>query len=127
MKNKVLLGVGLIVILGLMILPGCKKFRFNIPGTWVFTNTLLGQTYEEVYTFVGDSRSGEVFYQDVSLGFYSVSGSNVSFTLEYYDEDDDYTVEVYNGGFEEAHVMYGVFSVSIEGYETVTGSWVAER
>ena len=126
MRNKVSSIIALLAILGLFVTGGCKKDNFNITGTWLVTTTLLGQTLSETYTFVGDERSGEVLCDGQSLGTYSVSGRSVSFTLQYFDIDDDFTVEVYNGGFDDPAFMSGTFTYSVEGFQTETGTWFAE-
>jgi len=107
-------------------MPGCKKAN-DIIGTWFVTTSLLGDTFTETYDFVGNKSSGEVLWEGQSLGTYSVFGDNVSFTLEYYDADDDYTVEVYNGSFDGVDFMSGTFTYTVEGYPSASGTWFGER
>ncbi len=126
MKKITFIIVVIIVTLAFLVLPGCEKAK-NITGTWIITTTLLGEYFTETYDFVGNKNSGEVLWNGQSLGTYSVSGDNVSFTLEYYDADDDYTVEVYNGFIEAEDFMSGSFTYTVEGYASVSGSWMGER
>lgn len=124
-----------ITILGVVLLlaalfadTGCKKkTNFDIRGSWDITVTLLGDDFDYIYSFSGDSRSGDVLWEGQVLGTYSVSDDFVNFTLEYYDQDDDYTVEVYRGYFDADDQMSGSVTITIEGYQSVSGSWIALR
>ena len=127
MKKTIVILAAVLVVAALLLNTGCRKHRINITGVWFFTITIYGESFDETYTFVGDHRTGEVIWQDVSLGTYSVSGDSVNFTLEYYDIDDDYTVEVYRGFFDADDQMSGSVTITIEGYEPATGSWIAVR
>ncbi len=127
MKKTIVILVAVLVVAALLLNTGCRKHRINITGVWFFTITIYGESFDETYTFVGDHRTGEVIWQDVSLGTYSVSGDSVYFTLEYYDIDDDYTVEVYRGFFDADDQMSGSVTITIEGYEPAAGSWIAVR
>jgi hypothetical protein len=126
MKKRFFFMYIIIIVLALATLPGCKKAH-DITGTWFITTTLLGETFDETYTFVGNRSSGEVLWENQALGTYSVYGDNVSFTLEYYDADNDYTVEVYNGYFEERDYMSGSFTYTVEGFPSASGTWFGER
>ena len=126
MKKRFFFIFIIIIALALMTLPGCEKAN-DITGTWFITTSLLGGTFTETYTFVGNKSSGEVLWENQALGTYSVFGDNVSFTLEYYDEDDDYTVEVYNGFFDERDFMTGTFTYTVEGFPSASGTWFGER
>lgn len=126
MKVRLVITFLIIIVLALMTLPGCKKAN-DIIGTWFITTTLLGENFTETYNFVGNKNSGEVLWEGQTLGTYSVFGDNVSFTLEYYDEDNDYTVEVYNGFFDGIDFMSGSFTYTVEGYPSASGTWFGER
>jgi hypothetical protein len=127
--KKVFIILAVVVLLaGILADTGCKKkVDFNIRGTWNFTVTLLGDDFDYVYDFSGDSRSGDVLWEGLTLGTYSVSGDMVDITLEYYDQDDDYTVEVYRGYFDSDNQMSGNMTITVEGYQSVSGSWIALR
>lgn len=128
MKKMITILAVVVVLAGLFANTGCKnKTDFDIRGAWDFTITLLGDDFDYVYNFSGDSRSGEVLWEGQSLGSYSVSGDYVDITLEYYDQDDDYTVEVYRGVFDSDDQMSGSMTITVEGYQSVSGSWIAVR
>jgi len=128
MKKTIFMLAAVLVLAGLLTDTGCKKKdKFDITGVWYVTITLLGDDFDETYTFVGDDRGGEVLWEGQSLGTYSASDGYVDFTLEYYDQDDDYTVEVYRGSFDTDRMMSGNVTITIEGYQSVTGTWVAVR
>jgi hypothetical protein len=126
MKKLLFIMFIIITILTLITLPGCKK-AYDITGTWFITTTLLGEDFTDTYTFVGNRNSGDVLWDGQALGTYSVVGDNVSFTLEYLDADDDYTVEVYNGFFDGRDFMSGSFTYTVEGYPSASGTWFGER
>lgn len=128
MKKIIIIMVIGLVVAGLLFNTGCKKKTvFDITGVWVFTITLLGESYDEIYTFVGDERAGDVYWEDQNLGTYSVTDDFVNFTLEYFDIDDDYVVEVYRGYFDTRDQMSGSVTITIEGLPSVDGTWVAFR
>jgi hypothetical protein len=117
-----------LLLTGFLANSGCKKKTdFDIRGTWYFTLTLLGDDYDYVYDFIGDRGSGDVLWEGLELGTYSVSGDIVNITMEYYDQDDDYTVEVYRGYFDSDSQMSGSMTITVEGYQSVSGSWYAVR
>jgi hypothetical protein len=126
MKVRLFITFIVIIVLALMTLPGCKKAN-DITGTWFITTTLLGETFTDTYTFAGNRNSGDVLWEGQALGTYSVFGDNVSFTLEYLDADNDYTVEVYNGFFDGRDFMSGSFTYTVEGYPSASGDWFGER
>lgn len=126
MKKRLLIMTVLITVLALMILPGCKK-KLDITGTWYITTSLLGESFNDTYTFVGNRSSGEVLWEGQSLGNYSVNGYNVSFLLEYIDGDGDYIIESYDGLLEDDYYMSGTLYYTKEGSPRVTGSWFGER
>jgi hypothetical protein len=126
MKKKVYMLLIALIVAGLFFNTSCKrKNRFDIRGTWVFDITVLGETFTENYTFVGDRQAGDVLWEGDTFGTYSVIDDFVSFTLEYYDIDDDYVVEVYKGYFDSRDYMSGDVTITIENYPTVMGDWVA--
>lgn len=128
MKKTIFMLAAVLVLAGLLTDTGCKKKdKFDITGVWYVTITLLGDDFEETYTFAGDDRGGEVLWEGQTLGTYSASDGYVDFTLEYYDQDDDYTVEVYSGSFDTDRMMSGNVTITIEGYQSVSGTWVAVR
>lgn len=128
MKKTIIILTALLMLAGLLVNTGCKKKdKFDITGVWYFTITLLGEDFDETYTFVGDDRGGEVLWDGQALGTYSASDGYVDFTLEYLDQDGDYTVEVYRGSFDADDVISGNLTITIEGYESVDGTWFATR
>ncbi len=128
MKKTIFVLAAVLVLAGLLTNTGCKKKNeFDITGVWYFTITILNESFDETYTFSGDDRAGEVLWDGQVLGTYSASGGYVNFTLEYYDQDDDYTVEVYSGSFDTDRMMSGDVTITIEGYASVSGTWEAGR
>ena len=127
MKKTLLILFALVAVIALVVHPGCKSQRNDITGTWFFTLTFPGETFEEIYTFVGTRQSGEVYWEGEPLGTYSVIGDNVSFTLDYIDLEEDYIVEVYDGSFVADNEMIGSVTITIEGIGSASGSWLAER
>ncbi len=127
MKKTILILAASLAAVGLLFQVGCNNHTFNITGTWYFTIIIYDEDFNETYTFVGNRHSGEVFWEGQSLGDYSVSGDQVHFTLEYYDADDDYTVETFHGYIDADDRMGGDVTVTIEGYEPATGDWEAVR
>ena len=111
--------------LAMLVNVGCKKKQFDITGPWLFYIFLQGETFEEEYTFQGDRYSGDVLWQGSVLGTYSVSDDYISFTLDYYDQDDDYVVEVYRGYVDSDTEMSGTVNIVVEGYSAVEGTWEA--
>ena len=126
MKKRLFVMVVIFSVLVLMTLPGCKK-KLDITGTWFITTLLLGETFTDTYTFVGNRNNGEVLWEGQSLGTYSVNGYHVSFLLEYIDADGDYTIESYDGLIEDETYMSGTIFFTVEGYPRVTGTWFGER
>ncbi|MCP5102593.1 MAG: hypothetical protein GY950_04400 [bacterium] len=128
MKKTILIILAVLLTAGLLLNTGCKKkHRFDITGGWFITVTIDGQSFEETYEFVGNEEYGAVYWEGQELGSYSVTDDLVDFTLSYYDVDDDYTTEVYQGSFDSDYQMSGTGTFSVEGYETVTGIWLAVR
>jgi hypothetical protein len=128
MKKSLLLILVIIATLGLLTLSGCKKNDdYDITGTWYLTLDFGDYTANETYTFVGNDRSGDVLWEGQALGTYSVVGESVSFTVEYINQDDEYTVEVYNGSFDNDRQMSGSFTITIEGLGSASGTWWADR
>lgn len=126
MKKRLLIMSVIITVLALMTLTGCKNAN-DITGPWFITTSLLGEIFTDTYTFAGNRNSGDVLWEGQALGTYSVFGDNVSFTIEYYDDDNDYTVEVYNGFFDGRDFMSGSFTYTVEGYPSASGTWFGER
>ncbi len=126
MKKQLLIMSVIITVLALMTLPGCKKGP-DITGTWFITNYLLGESFTDTYTFVGNRSSGEVLWEGQSLGAYSVNGYQVDFLLEYINADGNYTIESYIGLIEDDNYMSGTIYYTVEGDPRVTGSWFGER
>lgn len=114
------------LILVILLSLGCRRL-YDITGTWFFTIYIDNDIIDVTYTFVGSRERGDVIYEGQSLGEYTVLDNEVNITLQYYDIDDDYTIETYSGGFDDRHNMSGHFTIYIEGYGTHSGSWEAYR
>jgi len=127
MESKLKLLIYLFIITGLLFVPGCKTLSYSISGSWEFQITINDATDFFYYDFVGNDSSGNVLEDNQVYGNYSVVGATVSFTLEYNDDDGDYTVEVYNGSFDDDAQMSGILTITIEGYPAIQGEWVALR
>lgn len=125
--KKILFIMFLIInALAMMTLPGCRK-DIDITGTWFITTTLLGETSTNTYTFDGNKDWGVVLWEGQALGTYSVSGENISFTLEYLDTDGNYTIEAYNGLFDGKDFMSGSFTLTVETSASTSGTWFGKR
>lgn len=90
MKTKWFVTVFIIVVIGLLFQPGCKKsWEFSILGTWNFTiNTSLAWNpqFAQILTFSGSISSGTVSgwtYDPGEIGSYTVTGANVSIVYNY--------------------------------------------
>jgi hypothetical protein len=128
MKKTIMMLAVALLVAGLLVSAGCKdRERFDITGIWDFYVTLDVEEFIWTYSFIGNRNSGVVLYDGQELGTYSVINDSISFTLEYYDQDDDYVVEVYNGYFDAWDQMSGTISYTIGGLGTITGTWVAYR
>jgi hypothetical protein len=127
MKKLTTVMLILVMVALVSVNTGCKKRSYDINGTWFFSIFIDGDVFEEQYTFVGSRYDGEVLYFGQPLGTYTVGGDNVNFTLTYYDEENDYTIETYSGFFEDHDFMQGNFTIFIEGYGTFAGTWEAYR
>ncbi|MCU0284886.1 MAG: hypothetical protein MUF15_00680 [Acidobacteria bacterium] len=127
MKKIILLPAVILAAVILLVQGGCKDKAFNITGTWDILITIDGVDFNEIYSFVGDRVSGDLYWEGQLLGFYTVSGDQVHFQLEYYDADDDYTVEDFRGYIDTNDQMSGNVTYTVEGYNPVTGTWIAAR
>jgi len=127
MKKSLLIIAIFLVLAGMLVNTGCKSNKLDLSGVWFIETILEGNTFSESYTFAGDDRGGDVLFQGQVLGTYSASGDSISFTLEYFDQDDDYTVEVYQGSMDTDDQMSGNFTYSVEGFATLSGTFVGIR
>jgi hypothetical protein len=128
MKKILIILLSTLVVAGLLFNTGCKKkAKFDITGMWVFTITLSDESFDETYTFVGDRRSGDVYWEDQDLGTYLVTGEYIDFTLEYYYADETYVIEVYSGSFDMENQMSGNMTITIGGVASASGTWIAFR
>lgn len=126
-KISVLIIVAMAAVLLLAAFSGCKKNENDITGIWFFTLSFPDGSVDEVYDFIGNPNSGQVYWEGQALGTYSVFGDNISFTLEYIDGDGDYTVEVYNGTIVHDDEMNGTVTITWEGIGSSSGTWFASR
>lgn len=127
MKKITTVVMALLMVALISVNVGCKKRPYDINGTWSVSIFINGESYSEQYSFVGSRTDGDVLYYGQALGTYTVAGDSVNFTLTYYDEDDDYTIETYSGYFDDRNFMQGNFTIFIEGYGTYSGTWEAYR
>jgi hypothetical protein len=135
MKKLLFIMFIIINVLVLMTLPGCKKGS-NIAGIWSITTTLLGETSPDTYTFLGNKGWGVVLLEGQALGTYSVAGEAVSFTMEYYDAEENHIVEEYTGFFDGKDFMSGSFTHTVTvivkeppstSVSVTSGTWFGER
>jgi hypothetical protein len=118
------------VIVGLTAGTACKSGDkgFDITeGTWgIFLETPAGSN-ALVYDFQGNKESGEVYYRNQERGTYRVSGSNVSFTVNHFDEQDNLFLYVYSGAVADDFNMSGSFTVTNPDGTVTNGNWTALR
>ncbi|MCP5102592.1 MAG: hypothetical protein GY950_04395 [bacterium] len=128
MRKTIVILVAVVLAAGLLFNTGCKKNKDNnITGGWYFSITVGGTYFEEVYDFVGDERTGTVYWDGQSMGTYSVVGDVVEFTLEYFNVDDIFTVEIYQGAFDAHDEMSGTATFIVTGSEPYSGTWFAVK
>ncbi len=120
----------LMVIISLTASMACKSGdkSFDITeGTWgVFLESSTGSS-ALVYDFQGSKESGNVYYRNQERGTYNVSGNNVSFTVNHFDEQDNLFLYVYTGVVIDDLNMSGSFTITNPDGTTTTGTWTALR
>ena len=118
------------VIIGLTAGMACKSGEkgFDITeGTWgVFLETPAGSS-ALVYDFQGSKESGNVYYRNQERGTYRVTGNNVSFTVNHFDEQDNLFLYVYSGVVEDDFNMRGSFTITNPDGTVTNGTWTALR
>lgn len=130
MKHNVLKLFLIFMMIGLTATMGCKKGEkaFDITdGSWGVVLKTSTATSGWVYQFVGTQESGSVYYDNINLGTYTVSGDTVNFTTNHSDEDDNIYVYVYNGVINDYYSMSGTFVIKPPNGSIVTGTWTASR
>lgn len=129
--KKIVFALTLIILaIGVMVNTGCKKSddSFDITdGSWAFYIQAGGQNSALVYAFRGESGQGEVFYNNISRGTYTVSGTLINFTVDHYDSTGNIDVYVYTGTYSDYYNMSGTFSVTYSNGNVISGTWLAER
>ncbi len=126
--NKTILKISLVLIfVSLLFSVGCKKnVIYDIAGQWDFEIMMDdGTVFVETYSFAGSIESGDVYYGDQKLGTYTVFDRGVNITISYYDEDDDYNVEIFSGYFDDEYSMSGNYTLYIEDAGPFSGTWNA--
>ena len=122
----------LLVIIALVTVTntGCKKGEEGIDitdGAWGFLLTSNSNTVALVYDFQGDQQQGNVYYNGVRSGTYSVSGDIVNFTVNHYDGENNLFLYTYSGRFLDYFNMSGSFYVTYPDGSIVSGTFTAER
>lgn len=118
------------IMISLTAAMGCKKGEkeFDITdGSWGVVLRTSNATSGWVYQFVGSKESGTIYYNNVNLGTYTVSGDTVNFTTNHSDAEDNIYVYVYNGVVNDYYSMSGTFVINPPGGGIVTGTWTASR
>lgn len=130
MKKIVFKLLLLIIVGGLTAGTACKSGEkgFDITeGTWgVFLETPAGSS-ALVYDFQGTKASGKVYYRNQERGTYSVSGNNVSFTVNHFDGQDNLFLYVYSGVVVDDLNMSGSFTITNPDGTVTNGTWTALR
>ncbi len=130
MKKNVVKLFLILIMIGLTAAMGCKKGEkeFDITdGSWGLTLQTSTASTGWVYQFVGNKLSGSIYYRDVILGTYTVSGDTVNFTTNHSDDQSNIYVYVYNGVIIDYYKMSGTFIINPPGGGIVIGTWTAER
>ncbi len=117
----------ILLFVSLLFSMGCREVVYDITGEWDFDIAMNdGNTMSDTYSFVGSIQAGDVYYKGQRLGTYSVMDRDINFTITYYDEDNDYTVETFSGYFDDQYSMSGTYTLFIDGYGTFAGNWTAQ-
>jgi hypothetical protein len=105
------------------ILAATATLHYDIQGSWrVEEEYDDGSSFDVSVTFTGDDISGTVVDSDGGTGTYTVTGVQVTFTLEF----PIITYE-YSGLFINEDTMSGISKRIISGGATISGDWVATR
>ncbi|HLP44867.1 MAG TPA: hypothetical protein VK469_02920 [Candidatus Kapabacteria bacterium] len=118
------------IMIGLTANIGCKKGEkeFDITdGSWGILLQTTTNSAGWVYQFVGTKESGSIFYQNIRLGTYTVSGDIVDFTTQHYDAQNNLYVYDYDGLIVDYFKMNGTFSITPPDGIVVNGIWTATR
>ena len=119
------------IVAGLISSSGCKKGEkeFDITdGSWgILLQATNGTSAGWVYQFVGTKQSGSIYYQDIRLGTYTVSGDIVDFTAQHYDDQNNVYLYDYDGVVVDYFKMNGTFSITPPSGPIINGTWTAER
>ena len=127
MHRKIFRIFVLILSFFLLFSLGCKRTVYDITGSWDFDILMDdGNAMADTYSFSGSIESGDVYYNNQRLGEYTVNDRSVNITIQYYDEEDDYTVETFSGYFDDKYSMSGSYTLYIEGSGTFPGIWTAQ-
>ena len=98
--------------------------EYYIQGPWTLAEQYEdGSSFTVTVTFTGEVKSGTVVDSDGGTGTYTVSGANVTFTIEYPDVIYEYT-----GRFSEENQMSGDSKRFIVNENTFNhGTWAAVK
>jgi len=128
MKNAKLFILAIVIVIFLLINPGCKiKDDYDITGTWTITIHAVELDRTLSITFTGSKDSGTITLYDRN-GNYTVSGDSVNFTISYWDREWGVVNETYKGQFDDENHMNGTASLEfVDDEKTETGTWEASR
>lgn len=106
MKNLFFVSFLIILILGLIVYPGCKTTKegepvYDLRGNWIITLALTGFT--RTITFSGSPDNGN-FTDGPASGWYQVNGTAVEW---HYPQDE----AVYRGNFVNPNSMEGNYQL----------------
>lgn len=134
MKKKILICLLTFGIVVVLLFFGCKtseEIVYDITGNWQFTltNDISGASVS-VFGFSGTLTSGtSTDITDGYTGTYTVTGTNVQFTLSWTTTGCGDITETYTGTFNSTTSMSGSYNFSATGLCWVTGTttWTAVK
>jgi hypothetical protein len=104
-------------------LSAVATLHYDIQGTWTMEEQYDDESsFIVTVTFTGDSQGGTVVDSDGGIGTYTVTGVQVTFTLEFPTVAYEYT-----GLFTTKDLMSGSSNRIVSGGTTSPGTWTATR
>lgn len=120
----------LLIVIGLFILPSCKKVEenYNIVGTWEFKFLSDNQAYTEQITFAGSETIGAAT-DGYSTGAYTVLDNTVTFSISGWSTNLEVTITItFLGKFNSKNSMSGSFLTNYSDlFPDEQGAWSAKR
>ena len=132
LKGKIIAFLCLSIIGAMgMLNTGCSKADFNITGNWYLNFTLESAGAFQI-AFSGSKTLGNVIFQNLPSGEYSVAGRDVEFVLRVelvVSGSVELLVYSFTGYFDDKNHMSGTVVAYMPDVvdSEVSGTWSAER